>query len=399
MNPLKIALFTYSTQARGGVVHAIELAEALQAIGHQVCLFTLDKTGQGFFRDVDCPTCFVPAAPPPPEIGALVKLRIREYVEFLSDYLRARPFDCYHAQDCISANALVALRDRSLTQNADTHLIPHVLRTVHHVDDFNSPYLQDCQQRSLLEVDRCFTVSQQWQDYLTTHYALSAYPVRNGVNLKRYSATPSGREDALKSRLGIERASPLFLTIGGIEPRKNSIRLLQAFAQVLERLPRAQLLIAGGETLFDYAPYRDEFFEWVKRLGIEVGRSLLLPGRIADEEMADLYRCADIFIFPSLKEGWGLVILEAIASGLPVVTSDRPPFTEFLDRNRAILVDAESVAAIAAGMLRAATDEAVRTDLVRQSQAVAQEYSWEQAAQLHVQQYRQFLSDISQRRQ
>ncbi|MGK7909820.1 MAG: MSMEG_0565 family glycosyltransferase [Synechococcus sp.] len=382
MSPLRIALLTYSTQPRGGVVHAMELAEALHALGHEVCLFALDKTGQGFFRPVQCEAVSIPAAPAPDNIGDLVKLRIQEYVEYFTQL--DRPFDLYHAQDCISANALVQLRDRQL--------VPHVLRTVHHIDEFTSPYLQQCQERSILEVDRCFTVSQHWQQQLQAQYNVTACGVVNGVNLQRYSPHPSGREADLKFRLGMN-ASPLFLTVGGIEPRKNSIRLLQAFALVLQDYPQAQLTIAGGTTLFDYQSYREVFFDEVKRLGIEMETSLLLPGPIADADMADLYRCADAFVFPSIKEGWGLVALEAIASGIPVVTSDRPPFTEFLEADTAILVDAESVEAIAEGMCQVLGEE-TRQSLVQQSQAVVQRYSWENSARGHVRQYQQFLSAV-----
>ena len=381
MNPLRIALLTYSTQPRGGVVHAMELAEALHALGQEVCLYALDKTGAGFFRPLTCEANGIPAAPAPAEIGELVKLRIQEYVDYFTRL--DRPFNIYHAQDCISANALVALRDR--------HLVPYVLRTVHHIDEFNSPYLQACQERSILEVDRCFAVSQLWQQQLKAEFDVTAFAVTNGVNLQRYSPLLSGREWELKTRLGIAN-SPVFLTVGGIEPRKNSIRLLRAFALVLEHYPQAQLVIAGGTTLFDYEAYREQFFTEVKGLGIDVGTSLLLPGPIADGDMADLYRCADAFVFPSVKEGWGLVVLEAIASGLPVVTSERPPFTEFLDRDRAVLVDAESVGAIAEGMCRV-LGEQMRQSLVQQSQEVLKHYTWERSARQHVRQYRRFLSE------
>ena len=379
MDRLRIALLTYSTQPRGGVVHAMELAEALDQLGQDVCLFALDK-GNGFFRPTSCQAIGVPAAAAPADIGELVKLRIQEFVDYFANCNCS--FDIYHAQDCISANALVQLRDRQF--------IPHVLRTVHHIDEFNSPYLRDCQERSIVQVDRCFAVSRHWQQQLEARYGATAFLVANGVNLKRFSPQPSGREWQLKCRLGMT-SSPLFLTVGGVEPRKNSIRLVQAFARVLQRYPDAQLAIAGGTTLFDYEPYREQFFEEVKQLGIEVGTSLLLPGPIADGDMADLYRCADAFVFPSLKEGWGLVALEAIASGIPVVASDRPPFTEFLDSDSAVLVDANSAEAIAAGMCRVLERE-IGDCLVRGSRQVVEQYSWERSAQLHVQQYRQFLS-------
>ncbi|MEO0801024.1 MAG: MSMEG_0565 family glycosyltransferase [Cyanobacteria bacterium J06642_2] len=380
MTSLRIAILTYSTHPRGGVIHAMEVAEALHSLGHDVCLFGLDKTGAGFPRSLDCKTICIPAAIAPESTDELIALRIREYVEYFS--ASDRPFGIYHAQDCISANALIALRDR--------HLIPHVLRTVHHVDEFNSPYLRACQERSILEADRCLCVSAFWQRELRDRYGIPSFRVRNGVNLKRYSPQPSGRETALKQQLGLN-GSPIFLTVGGIEPRKNSIRLLQAFARVRDLHPNAQLVIAGGTTLFDYQAYRSEFFSEVERLNVPLALALVLPGAIPDTDMADLYRCADAFAFPSIKEGWGLVVLEAIASGLPVVTSNIAPFTEFLDGHQAISIEPHSSAAIAAGLLQVVNSE-VAVSLVRAAMAVVRDYDWEASARLHVDIYQQILA-------
>ena len=86
----------------------------------------------------------------------------------------------------------------------------------------------------------------------------------------------------------------MYLTIGGIEPRKNSLKLLQAFSEVLKTHPQAQLIIAGGETLFDYEPYRLKFFQIARQNRIIIGKSLILPGVIADEDIPrfiSLRRC------------------------------------------------------------------------------------------------------------
>lgn len=86
---------------------------------------------------------------------------------------------------------------------------------------------------------------------------------------------------------------------------------------------------------FDYEPYRLKFFDIVKQNKVKLGESLILPGVMTDQDIPILYRCADVFVFPSVKEGWGLVLLEAIASGLPIITSNIPPFTEFLNNDLA----------------------------------------------------------------
>jgi glycosyltransferase-like protein len=377
-SPTQIALFVYSTKPRGGVIHTLALANALHSLGHAVCVYALDKDGQGFDYPLQCASQLVPALPAPPSIDALIAQRIQEFVTHLQQ--ETQPYDIYHAQDCISANALLQLRDR--------HLIPHFVRTVHHIEDFQSPYLQECQERSIQYPDLCLCVSQHWQSEIQQHYHRQAPRVCNGIDTARFVDNKVSTTK-LKQRLGAKEG-PVFLTVGGIEPRKNSIGLLQAFAKVRSQLPTAQLIIAGGATLFDYQYYRDTFFETAKKLSIVPGESLLLPGVLSYEMMPLLYRLADSFVFPSLKEGWGLVVLEAIAANLPIITSNQPPFTEFLTPDQALLIDPQDVDALALAMI-ASLQPQIADQLKQRSQSVLAQYSWKASARLHEQCYRQLL--------
>jgi glycosyltransferase-like protein len=379
---MKIALLTYSTKPRGSVMHTLELAIALTERAHQVTVIALDKDGTGFDYPLPGDVQLVPAQPAPNDIDALIHQRIQEFVDFLSS--SSPKVDIYHAQDCIGANALLALRQRGN--------IPHFVRTVHHVEDFRSPYLQACQEKSIAHPDLCLCVSQGWQQILKRDHGRDAALVGNGVNRDRFTPHPDGRETSLKARYGLT-GSPIFLTIGGIEPRKNSINLLRAFAQVRRTLPTAQLVIAGGATLFDYQPYREQFFAVAQALDLPLDAALVLPGVIATADLPALYRCADAFCFPSNKEGWGLVVLEAIASGLPVIVSQQPPFTEFLDPDHAVWVNPADSDSIARGMQQAIADTA--SNLVSASQSVLTQYSWQRSAQLHENQYQQLLQSPS----
>jgi len=375
---LRIALLTYSTHPRGSVVHTLNLAEALMDLGHEIWVYGLDKDGRGFYRTPRCPVHLVPTQPAPAAIDELVQQRIAEFVTALT--YETASYDVYHAQDCLGANALMAWK-----QHGGQGV---VVRTVHHIEAFRSPYLQQCQLRSLYGPDSCFCVSQSWQRALATDYGIDARRVVNGVDLQRFSPNDTGQETAVKQRYGLT-GWPCYLTVGGIEPRKNSLGLLQAFAQVLHRYPKAQLVIAGGATLFDYQAYREDFLTQVKTLGISVGQSLILPGVIPEVDLPALYRCADAFCFPSLTEGWGLVVLEAIASGCPVVVSDQPPFSEFLNRDQAFWVDPRDPATIATAMLQAVTRD--RINVIHRSQAALVNYSWPRSAHQHVEHYRQLL--------
>ena len=231
----------------------------------------------------------------------------------------------------------------------------------------------------------CLCVSNYWQQQLQQQYKIAAPIVINGIDLKKFSRKASGLEAELKQRLRI-KGNPVYLSIGGIEPRKNSLKLLEAFSQVLNVCPQAQLIIAGGDTLFDYKPYRMEFFQLVEEYNICLGESLILPGVITEKDLPVLYRCADAFVFPSIKEGWGLVLLEAIASGLPIVTSNIPPFTEFLTDESALLVDPHDLREISQAMLEV-VDQNVSKKLIKNSSYIPQKYSWQKSAKLHLKHY------------
>lgn len=387
---LRIALLTYSTKLRGSVVHTLELAEALHQLGHEICVYALDKDGSGFDRPLSCSYRLVPAQPVAGNIDQLIRQRIQEFVDYFRQEQRSDHsclYDCYHAQDCISANALLELRQQCR--------IPHFVRTIHHVEAFNSPYLIECQDRSIHEPDLCLCVSHHWQTELQDRYHIHAARVFNGVNLDRFSATPNGTEPLLKQQWNLT-GYPIYLTVGGIEPRKNSIALLQAFAQVLQHYPHAQLAIAGGATLFDYQAYRDQFFALAHAYDIEIGRSLILPGVIPDRDLPALYRTAHAFVFPSLKEGWGLVVLEAIASGIPVVTANQPPFTEFLTPQQALLIDPTLPETIAQAMLKVIQLEVAQT-LTLNSQSICSQYSWQASAKMHLTQYQKLLEASNQK--
>ena len=398
---LNIALLTYSTKPRGGVIHTLELAEALQEAGHQVCIYALDKDNIGFHRSLSCYSKLVPTKPAIDRqlllsrkqdylqnqiknqdvdlVDRLIKQRIQEFVDYLSK--ETETFDIYHSQDCISSNALKVLRDRQI--------ISSFIRTVHHIDEFNSPYLQKCHDRSILEPDLCLCVSNYWQRQLQQQYQINAPVVINGVDPKRFSSQLNSKETKLKKRLGID-GDAVYLTIGGIEPRKNSLTLLEAFSKVLKTRSQAQLIIAGGETLFDYEPYRLEFFKLAKQHKIAIGKSLILPGVMTDEDIPVLYRCANAFVFPSIKEGWGLVLLEAIASGLPAIASNIPPFTEFLNDKSAFLVDPNSSGNIADAMLNI-LDKSQTQKLIDNSASIPSQYSWQKSAQMHLKHYFKIL--------
>ena len=179
MTPLRIAMLTYSVKPRGGVVHAIELGRALRERGHRVELAALARAGEGFFRDPGGPVHLVRHAPDPDAaFDDRVAGMIAAYRDGLRPLLASGRFDIVHAQDCLSANAALELRDEGT--------IAHVVRTVHHVDDFRSPSLVACQDRSIRDPDRVVCVSEAWVGRVRTEFGVDAGLVTNGVELERF---------------------------------------------------------------------------------------------------------------------------------------------------------------------------------------------------------------------
>ena len=119
-------------------------------------------------------------------------------------------------------------------------------------------------------------------------------------------------------------------------------------------------------------------------LGLELGRDVIMAGSLSDDELHEWYRSADALVFPSLKEGWGLAVLEAMAADLPVVSSDIAVLREYLTPDRtAVMTQAGDPKSLAAGMHRLATDADLRESLVEGGRDLVPAFSWPRAARDH----------------
>src|SRR6185437_8869831 len=335
--PAPVGLVTYSVKPRGGVVHTLALAEALHAAGYPVRVIALGDPAAGFFRPVAAPFTIIEAPPSLPTLEERVFANVDALAAGLGDLVADLPV--LHTQDCISARAAARVRD------AATGPPPVVVRTVHHVDDFTSPSLVDCQRQAIVEPDRILVVSERWREILADEYGTSAEVVHNGVDVDRFRSADPGLAAALRQRAGAAGAAgaagptgaggrPLILAVGGIEPRKGSDTLMAAVAE-LRRSGRHSgrgpvLAVVGGHSFQDYREYRDRVLASLPGLGLRLDDDVVLLGTVPDAELPGWYAAADVLAFPSTKEGWGLAVLEAMSAGLPVVASDLPVFREYL---------------------------------------------------------------------
>jgi glycosyltransferase-like protein len=385
MTQPSLGLFTYSTSPRGSVVHAAYLAEAMGERGWDVTLYAHDKGDGRFFRDlVAARVTLVPAASTPPTTAELVRQRAEELSLYLRDV--APLHDVYHAEDCLTASGLLAAKDAGAFFD--------VVRTVHHVERFTDPYLSACQERSIRRAALCLAVSRAAELDVQKSFGVRCARVSNGVSMARFRRRNPIRIAALRARFGLGD-DPVVLAVGGVEPRKDTLCTLRAFARVCAVVPRARLVIAGGATVLDHGAYRAEFDAALASLPGAVRANVCETGIVLDEDVPSLFQLSRALAFPSLEEGFGLVALEALAAGLPVVASAMPPLTEFLTPEVATLIEPGSERALAAGLL-----DAFSTSYSRIAAGVrrASLYSWERVAAMHEEAYRVLLTRSPRRR-
>ena len=368
---------TYSTKPRGGVVHLLALAEALSKLAFPVEIIAVGDPDAGFYRPVDVPCSFVAPPDPAPDLEG----RVFATIDALEAGLRRRGErlpPVLHVQDCIAARAAIRVRDGGAPVR--------VVRTVHHVDDFTTPALVECQRRSILDPDRVLAVSRTWQRRLADEYGVKADVVTNGVDLDRFGpAPPPGVVAELRARAAAEDRF-LILTVGGIEPRKGSDHLFRTLSLLRQRWARPPVLaIIGGHSFQDHTPYRERVLASMADLDLAFGRDVALLGTVPDREMPAWYHAADAFAFPSVNEGFGLAVLEAMAAGLPVVLTDLPVFAEYVRFGEdALAVAPADDEGLAEALATLARDGGTRAMLRARGRAVAARFGWHATARQHI---------------
>ncbi len=200
----------------------------------------------------------------------------------------------------------------------------------------------------------------------------------------RYHQLDPAEIEVMLKRLRLEQ--PYILYIGSIEPRKNLLRLLEAYQKLCEWSGRWRLVIVGARSYWKSSPVAEK----VEKLGLK--DKVIFTGYVRDEDLPALYNGADLFCFPSLYEGFGLPVLEAMACGVPVVTSNTSSLPEVAGE-AAILVDPYNVTDMAAAMRRILEDRELAGELREKGLARAAQFSWEKTARETIAVYEKVLGE------
>ncbi len=373
MGKMRVAMLTYSTRPRGGVVHALKLAERLSTLGADVSLYSLARSDdpvslQGYFRSVKVPYEIF-AYEWHPDLVTRLERMIESYSLGLP-----RDADVYHAQDCVGATALARMKSKGF-------ISAPIFRTIHHIDDFSEPRLFEFEKRAVGLAEHRFVVSKFWQKALRTDYGLDSIVTYNGMDPADFANLPPRRTN-----------TPTVLFIGGLEPRKGLEYLIRAMGKVAAVVPNVRL-IAVAKTGFRGTDQWTAYKVLAERLGvldrIDYNES------VDESTLLQFYADCDVLVLPSKTEGWGLSLMEAMICGKPVVASRAGGIPELVrDGVDGILVDTGDVRWLAEAIVNLLNNPKLRTEMGTAGKQRAAQFSWDAAARTVLEAYEQVLHAV-----
>ncbi len=195
------------------------------------------------------------------------------------------------------------------------------------------------------------------------------------MDLKQFNSL--NKEDSVIKVRRLFNISDYILTVGRIEPRKNHLSLLIAYKKLRHRLDNVGPLVIVGKPDFGYA----RFFEKIKELELE--QHVKIISSLEDDMLPDIYRAARLFVYPSYAEGFGIPPIEAMASGVPVISSNTTAISEVVG-NGGILVDPIDINEITEQMNQVLTDPNLEKKLSDLGRKQAEKWSWSNAGQIDI---------------
>jgi glycosyltransferase involved in cell wall biosynthesis len=233
--------------------------------------------------------------------------------------------------------------------------------------------------RAIRSADAIITVSRHTAEDLMRHRRLD--PQRIHVVPLAASLPPAGA-DVEETRARLKVPSPYVLFVGTLEPRKNLVRLVRAYRRVAARGAPHALVLAG--------PMGWGHQQLMRELALEAPGVVILTGETSESDRDALYRGASVFVYPSLYEGFGLPVLEAMARGTPCIVSASSSLPEVAGE-AAIPVDPRSVAGLTEAIERVINDRGLAAQLGAAGRRRADRFSWDEAARLTLEVYKSIL--------
>lgn len=246
-----------------------------------------------------------------------------------------------------------------------------------YVEPRNQKFLSDNVKNSVKWAAKVVTISKNSQKEISEFYDIpkSKIPiVYPGIDQREFFRWPQDEIAKVNARYGIHGKYILF--VGNIEPRKNLKNLLLAYEQLDQKLrDEYSLLLVGARGWLD-----DEIFDIIERLRV-AGNHIQQPqGYVKDEDRAAIFSGASLFVYPSQYEGFGIPPVEAMACGVPTITSDNSSLPEAVG-DAAEMVSADSVEKLTEAITKVLQDPALQSKMTEKGFVQADKFSWEREAE------------------
>lgn len=229
--------------------------------------------------------------------------------------------------------------------------------------------------QSAQRADKVIAISESTKRDLVEHLKVNESKIvviHLAADKAYYRSTNPGMINTTRKKYS--EGKKFILYVGTLEPRKNLPRLIKAYNKVrLETRLKHKLVIAGMKGWM-----YDSIFQTVHNLNLE--KDVIFTGYVPQEELPALYSAADLFVYPSLYEGFGLPPLEAMACGTPVITSNTSSLPEVVG-DAGTMVNPHSVDELAQAIYKVLTDEKLRSDMIYKGLKQAKKFTWEKTAQ------------------
>lgn len=368
--------------------HIIELSAALVKLGVEVHVVTGRLGGTKEFEiirgikvhRVPCRVAKIPGFYPPPMVVA------RKFLRHLQEIDEKENFDLFHLHDrwYLDFNQVQKYARKTHRKLVVTihNARPFGISTAFTI--FGGAYELAEGKKVLREADKLIPVS-KWtrNDMMKYNLPRSKFEViYNGINPEKFRA---GKNTAVKKKLGMKPFSPLISWSGRIIEQKGLEYLIKAMPLVVKRMPTTKLLIIGTGT--DVKKLRKLAAK------LKVGNSVIFYGSIAYNELNNVLRGCDVFAFPSIWEPFGIAILDAMASGLPVVASKEGGIPEIVENGKdGFLVEKKNSRQLAEALVKILEDKKLRDKMARNAERHAKtKFAWKKIARQTLALYKKVL--------
>ncbi|VVB60058.1 D-inositol-3-phosphate glycosyltransferase [uncultured archaeon] len=193
--------------------------------------------------------------------------------------------------------------------------------------------------------------------------------VRFGLNSKIFRPRNGSY---IRDTFGIPEKNKIVLYVGSEQPRKNVPTLIEAFYRLKKKMPNVTLVKVGTD---GWPGMRERVLKQIESLGLQ--KDVIFAGWYPNNELPKLYNSADVFVFPSYSEGFGVPPLEALACGLPVITTDKTSLPEIVGDAAIKLSDPFDSKLLADAMEKVLTNNGLKQDMIKKGLKQAKEFTWE----------------------